>query len=321
MSEPKKLFLDLHPDSEAVQEAVEAGLSRSPKQLPPKLFYDKRGSELFDQICTLEEYYPTRTESAILEDNIDEITERCGSSVLLIEYGSGSSNKTQFLLHSLPKVEAYIPIDISKGHLLEAQQRLEHLFPDLNVLPVCADYAQHIKLGLNRSPETHTVAFFPGSTIGNFEPEHALGFLERIHETIGIGGSLLIGVDLVKDIRILERAYNDSMGVTAAFNLNMIHHINTRLGTNINASGFCHRALYNSIENRIEMYLDATLDHQFSIGDTAYHIPRGESILTEYSHKYTLPAFEKMAERAGFRVDQVWTDRDNLFSLQFLTAH
>ncbi len=321
MSKLNKLFLDLHPDSEAVLEAVQAGLSGFPKQLPPKLFYDKRGSELFDQICALEEYYPTRTESAILEDNIEEITKRCGSSVLLIEYGSGSSNKTQFLLHSLPKVEAYIPIDISKGHLLEAQARLEHLFPNLNVLPVCADYAQHINLGLTQRPVTHTVAFFPGSTIGNFEPEHALAFLERIHETIGIGGSLLIGVDLVKDVRILERAYNDSKGVTVAFNLNMIHHINARLGTNINANGFTHRAVYNSIENRIEMYLDAIVDHQFSIGDTTYCISRGESILTEYSHKYTLSAFKQLAERAGFLVDQVWTDRENLFSLQFLTAN
>ena len=320
MQTREALFLDLHPNTETVQAVVERGLSKNPKQLPPSLFYDKRGSELFDQICRLEEYYPTRTEQAILEDNISEIVLRIGASVRLVEYGSGNSSKTQFLIGHLPEVEAYVPIDISRDHLIEARFRLESIFPHLNVLPVCADYDQHIRLNLPPRESTRTVAFFPGSTIGNFEREHACRFLKRVHETIGVGGGLLLGVDLVKNPEVIEKAYNDSDGITAQFNLNMVHHINDRLGTEIDTRGFAHRAVYNEEENRIEMYLDALVDHDIQVGETLFHVQKGEAILTEYSHKYTLMGIEQLASAANFRVDHVWTDPNHYFSLQFLTA-
>jgi len=314
------LFLDLHPGTETIQEMVTEGLSKVQKTLPPKLFYDERGSELFDQICELEEYYPTRTELAILRDNMPAILGALGQSVVLVEYGSGSSTKTQLLLENLKGLIAYVPIDISREHLAQSALQIERTFPNLNVLPVCADYSQNINLSEAIAPDSHAVAYFPGSSIGNFEREHAVSFLQRVHDTVGQGGGLLIGVDLVKDEAILERAYNDTSGTTARFNLNMLSHINHRLGSQIDILGFKHRAIYNMDMARIEMYLVANKRHSITIGDHTFRIQEGESILTEYSHKYTLPDFKELAKEARFAVEKVWVDSESLFSIQYLSA-
>jgi len=316
----QSLYLDLHPDTDSFLQDVILGLSSVRKTLPSKYFYDERGSRLFDSICELDEYYPTRTETSILQDHIESITNQLGDAVILVEYGSGSSNKTRLLLESIPTVDAYVPIDISREHLLNSARQLNDLFPSLNVLPVCADYSQAVHLGLSPKEGSHITAFFPGSTIGNFEAEHAITFLNQIHNLVGVGGGLLVGADLVKDIGTIEAAYNDSDGVTAAFNLNLLQHINDRLDGDFNLEAFTHKAVFNTSFNRIEMYLVSTTDQIVQISGQEFHFRSGESILTEFSHKYTLDGFKKLVARAGFRVDQVWMDAEALFSVQYLTA-
>lgn len=313
-----KLFLDLEPRSDAILEDVIAGLSVCPKSLPSKYFYDARGSKLFDEICTLDEYYPTRTELSILETHIEDIVSSLGDSVILVEYGSGSSIKTRLLLEAIPETAAYVPIDISREHLIDASVQLKNLFPDLTVLPVCADYSQVISLDLDDAADGRISVFFPGSTIGNFSREHAVQFMSRVHQLVGVGGGMLIGVDLVKDERLLHAAYNDSKGVTAAFNKNMLSHINDRLGSSFLPSAFDHRAFYDPVMQRIEMQLVSRVDQRVRVNGNSIQFCKGEAVRTEYSHKYCLDQFERMSTEAGFVTEKVWLDENEHFAVQYL---
>jgi len=313
-----KLFLDLESRSDAILEDVIAGLSVCPKSLPSKYFYDARGSKLFDEICTLDEYYPTRTELSILETHIEDIVSSLGDSVILVEYGSGSSIKTRLLLEAIPETAAYVPIDISREHLIDASVQLKNLFPDLTVLPVCADYSQVISLDLDDAADGRISVFFPGSTIGNFSREHAVQFMSRVHQLVGVGGGMLIGVDLVKDERLLHAAYNDSKGVTAAFNKNMLSHINDRLGSSFLPSAFDHRAFYDPVMQRIEMQLVSRVDQRVRVNGNSIQFCKGEAVRTEYSHKYCLDQFERMSTEAGFVTEKVWLDENEHFAVQYL---
>ncbi len=295
------------------------GLQKEQKELPPKLFYDKRGSDLFDQICRLEEYYPTRTETSILQENIREIVNLIGPNPLLIEYGSGSSKKTRILLDNLPEMNTYIPVDISREHLDKTTEGLRRIYPGLEVSPICADYTSDFELPRINKEYSHKLAYFPGSTIGNFYPEEAITFMQNIAHQVGTGGGLLIGVDLQKDPGVLYRAYNDSQGVTAAFNLNMLTHINREFGADFDEEMFIHEAFYNEVAGRIEMHLVSLSDQKIHISGRNFYFRENETILTEVSYKYTLECLEQLANYAGFEVQKVWTDPRNYFSVQYLT--
>ncbi|MGB1049641.1 MAG: L-histidine N(alpha)-methyltransferase [Rhodothermales bacterium] len=319
------LFLDLEPPTDTMESDVWDGLSQTQPCLPSKYFYDARGSELFDAICELPEYYPTRTERRILEDMVPELNALLTEPTILLEYGSGSSTKTQLLLNHLDALTAYVPIDISRDHLLATGFSLAERFPSIRVLPVCADYGQRIPFDW-RAPEladavgAKRMVFFPGSTIGNFTLPVAMNFLHRMRELVDEGGHVLIGVDLVKDSAVLETAYNDADGITAAFNRNMLHHINRRIGSNFRPEAFEHQAIWDSAENRIEMRLIATETMSISLPQGSVSIPKGRFIRTEYSHKYHLDGFTRLANQSGFVVDNVWTDANTWFSVQLLTA-
>lgn len=311
---------DYHPELESFRREVLHGLSSTPKTLPSKYLYDKRGSELFDEICELDEYYPTRTELAIMEEHVSKMIAHCGEEVRMVEYGSGSSLKTRLLLDAATgHITGYVPVDISKQHLSEAAETIRHMFPDLEILPVCADFTEAIKVPDTSHRSRRTVAYFPGSTIGNFTVPAAIEFLKHVGETVGPEGGLIIGVDLEKSTDILEAAYNDRAGVTAAFNLNLLERINRELDGNFDLDAFTHRAPYNPEHNRIEMHLVSLEDQTVSIGDAEIRFAAGESICTEHSHKYTLDRFQELAGLAGWEVEDWWTDADDLFSIQYLT--
>ncbi|MEM8533173.1 MAG: L-histidine N(alpha)-methyltransferase [Chloroflexota bacterium] len=310
---------DYQPNGDSTAQEVLAGLQRVPKKLPAKLFYDERGSQLFDQICELDEYYTTRTESAITQSNIDEIVAAIGPQALLIEYGSGSSAKTRILLDHLNDLAAYIPLDISKEHLLASATELAKLYPDLEILPVSADYTTDFELPRVQKPVARRVVYFPGSTIGNFETEAAIDFLEHIAEVCGSDGGLLIGVDLKKEPHIIHQAYNDRAGVTAAFNLNMLVRLNRDLDMNFVVDQFGHYAFYNVYEGRLEMHLVSLADQTVYLNGTSIEFAEGESIWTESSYKYTPSEFAALAGQVGFEVQQVWIDEQHLFSVQYLT--
>ncbi len=295
------------------------GLSARQKQISPKYFYDERGSKLFDDITRLPEYYLTNTELGIMRDNIAEIVELDGKQASLIEFGSGSSLKTRILLKHLSELAAYVPVDISKEHLHASARQIRDEFPHVDVLPVVADFTQEFSLPAPIVMPVRNIVYFPGSTIGNFECEMAIGLLRVMHHEAGKGGALLIGVDLQKDPAVIEKAYNDSAGVTAQFNLNMLQRLNRDYGANFDVNAFTHSANYDQDKSRVVIKLVSQADQTFEIGDTAFDIADGESILTEYSHKYTLDDFAAMAQAAGFAVERVWTDAERLFSVQFLT--
>jgi len=297
---------------------VVAGLSRPQKTLPCKFLYDEEGSRLFNEICDLEEYYPTRTENQILRDNINEIASLIGSECRLVEFGSGSSTKTRHLLTHLPSLSGYIPIDISGPQLLESAARLGTEFPDLEISPLEADYCDILELpNMKRNPR-RTVAFFPGSTIGNFDPVAAIPFLRKIAFLCGNNGGLLIGVDRKKPRGILEPAYNDRKGVTAKFNLGILARANRELGADFDLSAFRHRAPYNETEGRIEMHLVSERAQIVHLDSQEFSFEEGEHITTEHSYKYTLPGFAGLALRAGFELVKNWEDPDHLFSVLFL---
>ena len=311
---------DFAPERADFRAEVLRGLRQPRKELPCKFFYDERGSRLFDQICALEEYYPTRTELGIMRERAPEIAALLGPGALLVEYGSGSSTKTRILLDALDTPPGYVPIDISKEHLLRSSAALARAYPDIEVLPVCADYTRTFTLPLPRRPIARRVVYFPGSTIGNFDRESARRFLRQIAELCMPGGGLLIGVDLRKDPLVLHRAYNDREGVTAAFNLNLLARINRELGADFQLDRFAHYAFYNPTEGRIEMHLTSLAEQTVHIGDEAIPFALGESIWTESSHKYTVGEFAHMAAGAGFALQHVWTDPQQLFSVQYLTT-
>lgn len=311
---------EFEPDTHRIRSEVLQGLQKPRKELPPKLFYDELGSQLFDRICELDEYYLTRTETAIMQEYIGEIAGLVGRGCLLIEYGSGSSKKTKILLDHLHDPASYVTIDISREHLMRSAADLAAAYPGLEVIPIYADYTASFELPSIDKPVLRRVAYFPGSTIGNFYPEEAVDFLKRIAEAIGPGGSLLIGVDLKKDPSVLNLAYNDRAGVTAAFNLNMLARMKREFEADFQIEQFAHRAFYNERLGRIEMHLIALKDQTVHLDGVEIVFKAGESILTEVSYKYTLEEFEKLAARAGFKVSKVWTDKKQLFSVQYLTA-
>ncbi len=306
-------------DAQFLAEAL-AGLRSAPKTLPCKYFYDRRGSELFDQICALPEYYPTRTEAAIMADQIGEMAAVFGPDTLLIEYGSGSSAKTRILLDHLPGLAGYVPIDISREHLYQTAERLQSAYPALTIQPVCADYTQHFPLPDIRRRVGSRVVYFPGSTVGNFHRPDAAAFLGQIAEVCGPGGGLLIGVDLRKSPSVLEAAYNDAAGVTAAFNLNLLTRMNRELGADFAPGSFTHRAFYSEKWGRIEMHLVSRRAQTVRLGGEAVRFAEDETIWTECSYKYSLPEFAALAESAGFEVRRVWTDPAENFSVQYLTV-
>lgn len=313
-------FYDLRPENENFADAMRAGLSRYPKSLPCKFFYDQRGSKLFDQICALDEYYVTRTETALLISNAAEIASHLGRDCHLIEFGSGSSIKVGILLTALRGQVSYTAIDISKDHLRASTDALAQKNPDLLVTAVCADYTKPIDLPSEIVKQDGApVVFFPGSSIGNFTAGPALEFLAQTADLLRPrNGGLLIGADLKKDEDILRAAYNDSRGITAAFNLNLLVRANAELGANFDISAFHHDAIYNASLGRIEMYLVSDRQQSVKIGSSSYSFAEGEAIHTENSHKYGVEQFQAMASAVGFEPVKVWIDEENLFSVHFL---
>jgi L-histidine Nalpha-methyltransferase len=294
------------------------GLFTPEKTLPCKYFYDEVGSALFEQITELDEYYPTRTELAIMERHAAEMVGLLGPRCLLIEYGSGSSLKTRHLLDQLRDPAGYVPIDISDEHLCRSVRALVEEYPDIDVVPLCADFTRPLRLPACRSA-ARRVVYFPGSTLGNFTPDAALTLLRQTAELCGRGGGLLIGVDLQKDSRVIEAAYNDRQGVTAAFNRNILVRINRELGGDFDIEQFAHRAYYDAIQGRIEMHLVSCRDQVIRVGGMPFFFARGESIHTEDSYKYSLPALNDLARAGGFAVERVWTDERRYFSVAYLT--
>lgn len=315
-------FYDLEPSASSFRQEVLQGLVQSRKTIAPKFFYDRRGSQLFDQICTLPEYYPTRTETSLLRQHGQEISELVGPHSLVIEYGSGSSQKIRLLLNALTAPSGYMPIDISRDHMLQSTCELASQYPALEMAAVCADYTQPFDLPLLKTqPAKQRLLFFPGSTIGNLEPEAALRLLKQSASLLERGGSLLLGVDLKKDPAILHAAYNDAAGVTAAFNLNLLHRINRELNGNFNLETFRHYAFYNPAKGRVEMHLFSQQSQCVQIGQTSVSFRAGETIHTENSYKYTVEEFQEIAYLAGFTPIKTWIDDQQLFSVYYLTVN
>lgn len=302
--------------ADSLRQASLQGLARRPKSISPKFFYDRRGSELFEQICRQPEYYPTRTEELILRQAADEIAEIAGRNANLVELGSGASRKVRLLLEVLHP-SSYLGIDISREFLLSSARRLAADYPWLEVQAACADFSQPISLpeaALGEQP----LAFFPGSSIGNFDPADALAFLHNLHELLPAGAGLLIGVDLLKDSRILEAAYNDRAGVTAAFNLNLLERLRHELDCDIDPCRFEHRAFFNEACSRIEMHLLSPRAQEVRIETEHFVFAAGETLHTENSYKYSVEGFRRLAAGAGFASQAVWTDPRQLFSVHYL---
>ena len=305
----------------SVEVALEAlqGLQAMPKTLPPKFFYDERGSELFEQICELPEYYLTRTEIAILRDSIESIADTLGPDVLLIEPGSGAGTKTQLLLKALHDPVGYVPLDISKEALVDSVRRLHDLFPEMNVWPVHADFFATIPLPETSRPPKRKVVFFPGSSIGNFHPEEAREFLGRIADTVGPGGGLLIGADRRKDPDELVAAYDDAQGVTAQFNLNVLAHLNRVCGADFDLEAFEHLARWNDELSRVEIFLISQKEQSAHLAGRKIDFAEGESIHTECAYKYGPEGVAPLTDR--FTLKQSWTDADDRFVVQYLEAN
>jgi dimethylhistidine N-methyltransferase len=305
-------------DQDALAEVLE-GLGRRQKTLSPKFFYDARGSDLFEQIMRLDEYYPTRTEISILQDHGPEIGKTIGPDAVIVEFGAGNVEKVRLVLDVLEHPRAFVPIDISGEHLNQAAAELADAYPGLAVLPVTGDFTKPMELPDHEALRDATLTgFFPGSTIGNLLPNEAESFLATAREVLR-GGDLLIGVDLQKDPEVLNRAYNDRSGVTAAFNLNMLPHLNTLVGADFDPSGFRHNAYYNEKLGRIEMHLVSRKAQTVTVGGQQFRFVEGETIHTESSHKYTLEGFAALAARAGWKTAQTWCDPKPWFSLHLLT--
>ncbi len=318
-------FFDDQPVAEDFLTEVIAGLSQPQKVLPAKYFYDQQGSRLFEAITKLPEYYLTRIEINLLRQHRETIAQLVKDDVWLLEYGSGASLKIRLLLQAV-RPNCYVPMDISKDFLLASAESLMEDYPWLNVYAACVDYSQPVRLPADMITSAQKLGFFPGSSIGNFSPHEAQIFLQGVRNTLGKEGAMLIGVDLQKDKPILEAAYNDCQGVTAAFNFNILQHINGTLGTEFNPAHFQHKAIYNETKSRIEMHLVSTLDQIIRISDvnTAASesmqvvLKSGESIHTENSYKYSKQGFTELVEGAGFQVRECWTDDKNYFAMFYL---
>lgn len=316
---------DHHHDRDGILRDVLRGLGATPKRLSSKYFYDARGSALFERICELPEYYLTRVELAIMRDHIGAIANALGPDVRLVEYGSGSGLKTRMLLRSLAAPVAYVPVEISRITLAGSVAALGREFPAIEMLPVCADFTQPITLPRATRAPRQTVVYFPGSTLGNFEPDDALRLLREMRNEAGQGGGILsggvlIGVDLVKERMALEAAYNDAAGVTAEFTLNVLVRLNHELGADFNLAGFRHRARWHPLAGRIETHLVSGREQDVHVSGRTFHFAAGEPMLVEYSCKYTLDGFARFAARVGLHVAGVWTDPGQQFSVQWLTC-
>ena len=296
-----------------------AGLRHVPKRLPSKYFYDARGSELFERICEQPEYYLTRVELALMQERLHEIAGAVGAGVQLIELGSGSGLKTRLLLSALPNCVSYVPIDISESALADSVRVLEHEFPRIAVQPVCADFTLPLARPRPHPAARRRVLYFPGSTIGNFDTRGAVGLLRRMHALVGPGGAALIGVDLKKATATLEAAYNDRAGVTAEFTLNMLERFNRELGADFDLAAFRHRARYNPMAGRIETHLVSLREQEVRVDGQRFRFDADEPTLVEYSCKYSVPEFVRLAVRAGWRSARIWTDAERRFSIHFLT--
>lgn len=308
-------------DIDVLRSEVFEGLAFPQKMLPCKLFYDECGSRLFDRICELPEYYPARTELQIMRDHGREMAAQIGSSPLIVEFGSGSSLKTRFLLDALPDAVGYIPIDISAAHLKNAALSLAISYPQIPVYPVCADYTRPFHLPSPHREPDRVVAYFPGSTIGNFEPDQARTFLKTIRKTCGRHSSLLIGVDLKKEPATLHAAYNDAAGVTGAFNLNLLRHINHDLGADFDIETFAHYAHFSPSAGRVEMHLVSRRRQVVKLGNGLQaSFEEGESIHTESCHKFTVQGFNALATEAGYRRMALWLDPKGWFSVQYFAS-
>lgn len=297
---------------------LQAALATRPRSISPKYFYDAEGSRLFDRICELPEYYPTRTELGILERSAGEMAALAGRGAEIVEFGAGSLHKVRLLLQAFDGPARYVPIDISGEHLRDSAAVLRGAFAGLDVQPVVADYTQPLQLP-PASGRGRRIGFFPGSTLGNFTPDEALAFLRHAADLLR-GGALLLGADLVKDPHVLHAAYNDAQGVTAAFNLNLLARANRELGANFALPQFAHYAFYNAPLQRIEMHLLSRVRQSVSVGGERYAFEEGETLHTENSYKFTVDGLRELAQRAGFRPGRVWTDPDRLFSVHWLHA-
>lgn len=306
------------PDQDFAVSVIE-GLSRQHKSLPCRFFYDARGSELFEEITRLPEYYPTRTEVAILEAHGSKIVDDVRDGAVLVEFGSGSSRKTEILLHGLPRLRAYVPIDVSESALEDAKRRLLERFPALDMRLVVGDFSNPVALPADLA-DAHKMGFFPGSTIGNLAPCAAGRLLTTMHSLLSPGGRLVIGVDLKKDARKLVCAYNDAAGVTASFNLNLLERINRELEGSFDLDSFRHKAIYDPREGRVEMHIVSVKDQAVQILGQWFKFLAGETIHTENSYKYSIGQFQELARSAGWMPRRVWTDEGNLFSVHELIA-
>jgi dimethylhistidine N-methyltransferase len=310
-------FYDFNLEAQDQRQEILKGLSESPKRISAKYFYDQTGSELFEAITQLPEYYPTRTEINLLRKYKDEILEKAGENNVLIEYGSGASTKIRLLLDAL-KPQAYVPLDISKDFLYDSAIRLKQLFPWLEIHATCLDYRHPATLPKKLSPHAKKVAFFPGSSLGNFAPKDALVFLKNVRQSVGEKGALLIGLDLIKDHDVLNAAYNDQQGVTSAFNLNVLSHLNELGAGSFNLDFFEHKAFFNAQDSRIEMHLVSKIDQVVNLFSTALPFKQGEHIVTEYSYKFNPEQFIEFAKQAGFEGKYVWKDEGSNFALFWL---
>lgn len=303
---------------ETFRAEVLRGLGRRPRSLPCKYFYDAAGAALFERITQLPEYYLTRTELAIFERHLPAMADAIGPRAVIVEPGSGSGRKTRLLLAQLDRPAAYVPIDVSSDQLAETGRALAHEFPSLQIAPVCEDFTHAVQIPATRARAAKRVVFFPGSTLGNLTPVEADAFLRQTARLIGVGGGLLLGIDLRKPVDVLLAAYNDAAGVTAMFNLNVLRRVNRELGGTFDLAYFRHRASYDEDRGRIEMYLDSLVPQTVHVAGETFDFEGGESILTEYSHKYDLDDFTILAREAGFRVKQTWTDDARWFGVLYL---
>lgn len=308
-------------ESDSTRSEVVAGLSSNPKRLSSKFFYDARGSQLFGRICEQPEYYLTRTELDIMRQHGPAMGWALGEWVRLVEFGSGSGAKTRLLLRNVASPAAYIPVDISASALQESVALLRQEIPGLAVMPLVADFTQRLTLPAAPEQSRRTVVYFPGSTLGNFDQQEALTLLRNIRSEVGHRGGALIGIDLKKDVAEMEAAYNDKAGITAAFTLNMLTHLNRDIGTDFDERLFKHRARYDAANSRIETNIVSVAEQVVKLAGSSFHFAAGESMLVEYSHKYTLEEFGQMALRSGLRIANYWTDAEKRFAIVFITAN
>ena len=314
-------YLDFAPREESFRDVALAGLTRRRKAIPCRFLYDVQGSALFERICDLPEYYVTRAETALLAEHAGEIAARIGPRARLIEFGSGASTKVRLLLEALDKPSSYVPIDISGGMLHPAASAIAADFPALEVIAVCADYMDPSRLpSLVAATRDRRVGFFPGSTIGNLTPDEAVRFLRGCRALLGPGGAMIVGADLKKDPRVLHAAYNDAAGVTAQFTLNLLARMNRELGADFNLKRFAHEAFYNEGAGRIEIYIRSLMDQLVTLAGRRIAFIADERLHVEYSYKFTVDEFRRLATRAGFKPLDCWTDSENRFGVHYLVA-